>query len=362
MSDSIRIMDMPDLGAVSDAVSLVAEHAGSGRVAAPAMRDYMGLTFATQALLTTETNARIAGDAGLVPLAGGAITNAGTFDATGMHDTLSVMVNGASSLTEFQWSHPGNTSSEAFAAGIVVPATTTAYSANAIGAYVQNGSTIAAGATGIYSYVRNTIAGASAYALNLLATDQTNVSNGGVSSTVVGGEFDIGAFNVATHAIGLNLIGVFPNGTPALAVAYQVAALNPAPWQIGLSIADRSATTAINIGTIALTANSDGQPITMTARDATNTARLASIQATHNAAGADLLLSTPTGATKTGNLAVGGGATVAGGLIVTGGFGANGQPSNGRITVSGSRGGNAALASLLAAMVQFGLVTDSTTA
>jgi hypothetical protein len=295
----VRIVDMPDLGTMSDTSSVVAEKAGSGRISALALRDYVMLSadarYATSGALAAETSARIAADLGFVPLTGGAVHNPGTFNATGMHDTLSVMVNGASSLTEFQWSHVGLTSSEAFAVGMVVPPTTTAYSANAIGAYVQNGSTIAAGATGTYSYVRNTVAGATSYALNLLATDQTNVGLGGVPSVVVGAEIDIGAFNLATYAIGFNMVGVFPNGTPALAVAYQVATLNPAPWQVGLEIADRSAVVAINIGTQQLTANSDSQPINFAARDNTNAVHLVGIEAQHAAAGADLLLNTPTG-------------------------------------------------------------------
>lgn len=40
-TDSIRIVEMPDLGAVTDATSFVAERAGSGRMTAPALRTYM---------------------------------------------------------------------------------------------------------------------------------------------------------------------------------------------------------------------------------------------------------------------------------------------------------------------------------
>ena len=43
-------------------------------------------------------------------------------------------------------------------------------------------------------------------------------------------------------------------------------------------------------------------------------------------------------------------------------FGCNGAAASGKITVTGSRGGNAALASLLSAMATFGNITDSTTA
>ena len=40
MSASVRIADMPDLGAVTDASSVVGEQAGSGRFTATALRVY----------------------------------------------------------------------------------------------------------------------------------------------------------------------------------------------------------------------------------------------------------------------------------------------------------------------------------
>lgn len=42
-------------------------------------------------------------------------------------------------------------------------------------------------------------------------------------------------------------------------------------------------------------------------------------------------------------------------------FGANGAAASGKIVVTGSKGANAALTSLLAALVTLGLVTDTTT-
>lgn len=43
-------------------------------------------------------------------------------------------------------------------------------------------------------------------------------------------------------------------------------------------------------------------------------------------------------------------------------FGCNGALPSTSINVTGAKGGNVALASLLAALVSFGLITDSTTA
>ena len=56
--DAIRIADMPDLGAISDACSFVGEHAGSGRFGAAALKAYIGsgqLNLAGPVLIGTGT-------------------------------------------------------------------------------------------------------------------------------------------------------------------------------------------------------------------------------------------------------------------------------------------------------------------
>lgn len=57
-----------------------------------------------------------------------------------------------------------------------------------------------------------------------------------------------------------------------------------------------------------------------------------------------------------------GNTSIAGTLSVTGNSGFNGTAPIAKPTISGSRGGNAALASLLTALANYGLITDSTTA
>lgn len=57
-SGGIRIVDLPDIGAVTEDSSLVGEHAGSGRFTAPALRDYVVTT----------------GGGPFLPLAGGNLT------------------------------------------------------------------------------------------------------------------------------------------------------------------------------------------------------------------------------------------------------------------------------------------------
>jgi len=61
----VRIVDMPDLGTVTDSSSLVGERAGSGRFGALALRDYA--TAGVNDALAAETAARIAADALLSP-------------------------------------------------------------------------------------------------------------------------------------------------------------------------------------------------------------------------------------------------------------------------------------------------------
>jgi hypothetical protein len=73
MSGSIRIVDMPDLGTVTDASSVVGERAGSGRFGMPAVKTYLGTTFATQSDLATETAARVANQLGISVKTHGAI-------------------------------------------------------------------------------------------------------------------------------------------------------------------------------------------------------------------------------------------------------------------------------------------------
>lgn len=77
-------------------------------------------------------------------------------------------------------------------------------------------------------------------------------------------------------------------------------------------------------------------------------------------AGALLRLVDATGATKA-EVANDGTTTVSGGLSVAGSVAFNGATVAAQPTVTGSRGGNAALASLLTALASTGLIIDGTT-
>lgn len=212
----------------------------------------------------------------------------GVFTNTQMNPGLDVLVNGLDPTTFYHLTHPGNFVTSAVLGGIIVPSTSTVYEADAIVGYVSTASTATAGVGGSF-YALNEAAGTVSYALNPLVSDQ------GFASTVVGAEFDVGCSNVLSSAFGINMIGVFTAGTPATAIAYQVSVLN-SPWQYSLVSYDGCTANFALIGAIGTVANSDGQPIQLNARDATNTVRVAGIQARHAAAGCDLVFETPTGA------------------------------------------------------------------
>lgn len=240
----------------------------------------------------------------------------GVFTNTQMNISFPLTLNGASPSAEFQYTHPGNFSTQALAAAIAIPGTSTVYDAAGIASYIENGSTTTSGTAGEF-YARATVNGASVYALNPLVTDQNASGGGGVSASLVGAEFDMGAFNTASHVYGINMIGVFPNGTPPTSVGYQLAVLN-APWGYGWLSGSGSANIGIQLGSLAIAANSDGQPIVLSSRDASNTEHEVLIQAQHGASGANLVLSTPAGGVILNGLElVGGAATFSGTVSVS---------------------------------------------
>jgi hypothetical protein len=256
--------------------------------------------------VATESAARIAADLLLLPLTGGHVQNPGTFTNAAMGLPLTSVLGTLSLSTEFQVTHPANFSQQAFAAGVSVPSGSTAYDACAVAGYVVNSSTTTSG-TAAEFYARAAADGATVYGINPLVTDQkTSGGTGWHAGAVVGAEFDIGAFNPLTNAYGVNMIGVFPNGTPSTAVGYQLAVLNAA-WGYGFLTGDAAAVTGIQLGSAHAAANSDGQPITLAVRDATNTVQIASIVAQHVAAGANLVFETPTGGVVMTNTMLAGG-------------------------------------------------------
>lgn len=230
---------------------------------------------------------------GVLPLTGGALTGpltsaqAGTFDNAAMHIGTQFILNSLSPLAVYQLTHSGKFATIGEVVGVAIPNTSTQYEADAFAAYVTNASTTTGAAAGSF-YALNLASGVTSWALNPLVDDQGHLS------TVVGLECDIGASNTGSTAIGCNMIGVFPSGAIASAVAYQVSVLNSA-WGYSFVSFDGAASNFALVGAAGTSANTDGQPIQFNARDNTNTVRSAGIQALHTSNGCDLHVSTPTG-------------------------------------------------------------------
>lgn len=91
--DAVRIADMPDLGAVTDASSFVGELAGSGRFAAPALKAYLGSNY----LLTT--GGIVSGDLNVTgTIASGHLTVQNDLTVSGPTTLNTLHVQGATNL------------------------------------------------------------------------------------------------------------------------------------------------------------------------------------------------------------------------------------------------------------------------
>lgn len=91
MSGVIRVPDLPDLGAVTDDTSVVAEHMGTGRIVATALRDYMVAT----------------GGGPYMPQGGGSFTGSITtgagYDITSGQDVFVARRLAIGAATGYQW-------------------------------------------------------------------------------------------------------------------------------------------------------------------------------------------------------------------------------------------------------------------
>nr|WP_294564474.1 hypothetical protein [uncultured Rhodopila sp.] len=241
---------------------------------------------------------------------------AGVFTNTQMNDPFTVMTNGTNPTTEFQYTHPGNYSSQALAVGMTIPSTSSVYDATGFASYIANYSAVTSGTGGEF-YVRNMVSGAVAYGINPLVTDGN--ASGNVAATQVGMEWDIGCWNTASTCYGSNLIGVFPNGTPTTAVAYQAAALN-APWGYAFLTGDGTAQIFAEIGTLALAASQNSQPIVFRTYGPSGPVQSCILQAQYAVEGALGTLNLQCGGFVVSGSELVGGALVAAGTV-TGGTG-----------------------------------------
>lgn len=241
---------------------------------------------------------------------------------------------------------------------INIPASATS-GANGIGiaGYVKNASPTAGNATnGVAVFGQ-----ADCEATNSLIWGANTVSlDNGFQTTVWGAEFDINLTNVNSVAKGVDIVGG-STVEPAVTIGLRIGPLGtfsspPKRWARGIMIDDGSSITGIEVGAASLNTNSASLPINFFYYDSSNVRRQGGTIISDNsgnmnfgASDSTKLAVFQTGANK--QIVVGGGA----------GLGFYGQTPAGKQTVSGSKGGNAALASLMSALSSIGLFTDSTT-
>jgi len=183
------------------------------------------------------------------------------------------------------------------------------------------------------------------------------------AAQVWGAEIDVNVTNAGSTAVGCDVVGG-STVMPAISIAYRVGPLgtfaNPKiPWARGFFVDDAAALIGLELGTGLLTPNVGCPPIKFMYRDSINSRRSGGAIAVDG--GGALVIDQDDGSfIKLRGRSAGTGYDV---VQVTGnqlGFFGSAPTAKGAIT--GSRGGNAALASLLTALANKGLITDSTSA
>lgn len=185
--------------------------------------------------------------------------------------------------TFYQLTHPGMTPSYGYVIYVTVPTYSVSSEYDALAGYVLNYSTVTPGVGGAF-YALSGADNTTSFGTNNVVSDE------GYAADLIGSEFDVGASNQSSTALGLNVIGGFYNGTPTVANAYQISIKFSHPWAWGIVSWDGASNSFAMVGAKAAVANSDGQLIQLNVRDSTNTTRLASIQAKALKAGADLTI------------------------------------------------------------------------
>ena len=225
-----------------------------------------------------------------------------------------------------------------------------------VAGYIKNASANAGGA-GVAVYGESTCQATNALCWGL----NTRTIDNGHQSTVWGAEIDLNIDNAATDVLGVECVGG-STVEPGIAKAFNVNAIGyfTSPkkrWSHGFNTNDGAAITGIALGSTLEAANAPTQSMEMFRRDASNNRQLAMTMQT------DIYGSFGFKAAIAGQIfglgTVSGTDTVI--KIRNDDIGFFGTFPSAKPTVTGSKGGNAALASLLTALAGLGLITDSST-
>jgi len=215
-------------------------------------------------------------------------------------------------------------------------------------------------AVALYGESTMSAAGGQIWGLNTRSAD-----NGFAAAQVWGYEVDVNVTNVNSTCVGVDVVGG-STVKPGVSIAYRVGPLGTfttpkTHWVRGFFVDDDSADTGIELGTASAASPSGTAPIIgygrsgAGVREITYTLGTAADGSSANFTsgnGRFVRMQTRDGSGNVVNLIQG----------LNGGLGFFNVLPAGRQVVTGSRGGNAALASLLTALAAYGLITDSTTA
>jgi hypothetical protein len=255
-------------------------------------------------------------------------------------------------------SFSGNSTPTALSGSVSVPATASAFfHANGVAGYVKNANTASVGAVALYGQADRNAASALVWGLNTRTID-----NGLGGSNVWGYELNLNISNITTTALGLDIVGG-STVEPSLSVAVNVQAIGvfESPkkrFTYAFRSVNAAAINGIELGSVADANSSASQPFIMNyvnGSGVTTQGLSMQVDGSGNFGIIGGVASSTLFALKTPG-STGGLIQLLGNNI---GF-FNAFPV-GKPTVAGSRGGNAALASLLTALANLGLITDSTT-
>lgn len=265
---------------------------------------------------------------GYLPLAGGTLTGQ-LLDQTSPYTPLQV----------YQMAYPAVVFSDTTDSSQYVPATFTGSQMAAIGGYIVTDAPVSGGLHNGVALMGVGVAHANnsnVWGLNTLLTDSANatvVSSG--TGRLLQNELDFNVTSPNTVVFGLTLAGAsVSQPTNAYAVVIDALGTN-IRWNTGLLIQNNAANFAITIGYSGASSgvNLNSQQVAFFNTDGAGTMHSVTLQA------------------LSGNMLA----------IGAAGIGFNSTTPIAKPTISGAKGGNTALASLLTALANYGLIADATT-